>query len=106
MSLPTLIQYLKFRDLLESLSLEHTHGHTVDLVITRKMENTIARPPRVCRYLSDRAAVYCDININKPAFQKLKCFVQEGDGGIYGLSQARSCIDQNKSGQDKPFLVL
>ena len=106
MSLPTLIRYLKFRDLLESLSLEHTHGHTVDLVITRKMENTIARPPRVCRYLSDRAAVHCDININKPAFQKLKYLVQEGDGGIYGLSQERSCIDQNKSGQDKPFLVL
>ena len=97
MSLPTLIQYLKFKDLLESL------GHTLDLVITRKMENTIARPPRVFRYFSDRAAVHCDININKPAFQKkneLKCFVQEGDGGRHGLSQARSCIDLSKSGQD------
>ena len=100
MSLPMLIQYLKFKDLLESLCLEHAHGHTVDLVITRKMENTIARPPRVCRYLSDRAAVHCDININKPAFQKLKYFVQEAidDGGRHGLSQARSCIDLSKSG--------
>ena len=88
MSLPTLIQYLKFKDLLESLCLDHTHGHTLDLVITRKMENTIASPPRVFRYLSDRAAVHCDININKPAFQKLKYFVQEGDGGRHGLSQA------------------
>ena len=66
------------------------------------MENTIARPPRVCRYFSDRAAVHCDININKPAFQKLKYFVQEGDGGRHGLSQARSCIDLSKSGQDNP----
>ena len=88
MSLPTLTQYLKFKDLLESLCLDHTHGHTLDLVITRKMENTIASPPRVFRYLSDRAAVHCDININKPAFQKLKYFVQEGDGGRHGLSQA------------------
>ena len=96
MSLPTLIQYLKFKDLLESL------GHTLDLVITRKMENTIARPPRVFRYFSDRAAVHCDININKPAFQKLKYFVQEGDDGRHGLSQARSCIDLSKSGQDNP----
>ena len=96
MSLPTLIQYLKFKDLLESL------GHTLDLDITRKMENTIARPPRVFRYFSDRAAVHCDININKPAFQKLKYFVQEGDGGRHGLSQARSCIDLSKSGQDNP----
>ena len=54
------------------------------------MENTIARPPRVFRYFSDHAAVHCDININKPAFQKneLKYFIQEGDGGRHGLSQA------------------
>ena len=102
MSPLTLIQYLKFKDLLESLCLEHTHGHTLDLVITRKMDNTMARPPRVCRYLSDPAAVHCDININKPAFQKLKYFVQEGDGGRHGLSQVRSCIDLSKSGQDNP----
>lgn len=70
MSLTTLIEYLKFKDLLESLGLENTHGHTLDLIITRKMENTIARPPRVSRDFSDRAAVHCDININKPAFPK------------------------------------
>ena len=75
---------LKIQDLLESL------GHTLDLVITRKMENTMARPPRVFRYFSDHAAVHCDININNPAFQKneLKYFIQEGDGGRHGLSQA------------------
>ena len=69
----------KFVDLLESLGLEqhvsgptHTHGHTLDLVITRKMENIIACPPRFCRYFSDHAAVHCDININKPAFRAKK----------------------------------
>ena len=69
----------KFVDLLESLGLEqhvsgptHTHGHTLDLVITRKMENIIACPPRICRYFSDHAAVHCDININKPAFRAKK----------------------------------
>lgn len=45
-----------FIDLLESLGLEqhvkgptHIHGHTLDLVITRKMETVVACPPRVCR---------------------------------------------------------
>ena len=70
---------VKFMDLLESLGLEqhvrgptHTHAHTLDLVITRKMENIIARPPRVCRYFSDHATVHCDMNFNKPAFQVKK----------------------------------
>ena len=67
---------VKCLDLLESLDLEqhvrgptHIHGHTLDLVITRKMENIIARPPWVCRYFSDHATVHCDINFSKPAFQ-------------------------------------
>ena len=68
MSLPTLIQYLKFKDLLESLGLEHTHGHILDL--TQKMENTIARPPRVCRYLSDRAAVHCEASTSTSLLSK------------------------------------
>ena len=70
---------VKFTDLLESLGLEqhvrgptHTHPHTLDLVITRKMENIIARPPRVCRYFSDHVTVHCDMNFNKPAFQVKK----------------------------------
>ena len=50
----------------------HIHGHTLDLVITWKMENIIARPPRVCRYFSDHATVHCDMNFNKPAFQVKK----------------------------------
>jgi hypothetical protein len=44
---------VKFHDLLESLGLEqhvtkstYIHGHILDLVITRKTENTIPFPPR------------------------------------------------------------
>ena len=79
MDVPTDANTVKFMDLLESLGLEqhvrgptHTHGHTLDLVITRKMENIIACPPRVCRYFSDQATVHCDMNFNKPAFQVKK----------------------------------
>ena len=81
MDVPTDAYTVKFMDLLESLGLEqhvrgptHTHGHTLDLVITRKMENIIACPPRVCRYSSDQATVHdhCDMNFNKPAFQVKK----------------------------------
>ena len=79
MDVPTDAKTVKFMDLLESLGLEqhvrgptHTHGHTLDLVITRKMENIIACPPRVCRYFSDQATVHCDMNFNKPAFQVKK----------------------------------
>ena len=66
---------VKFMDLLESPGLEqHVRGptHPLDLVITRKMENIIARPPRVCRYFSDHATVHCDRNFNKPTFQVKK----------------------------------
>ena len=67
---------LKFLDLLESLSLDqhvteptHIRGHTLDLVITRKIEDILASPPRACRYFSDHAAVHCDVAISKPSFQ-------------------------------------
>ena len=80
MDVPTDAYTLKFMDLLESLDLEqhvrgptHTHGHTLDPVITRKMENIIACPPRVCRYFSDQATVHCDMNfIGGHAFQVKK----------------------------------
>ena len=67
---------LKFLDLLESLGLEqhvteptHIRGHTLDLVITRKIEDILASPPRACRYFSDHAAVHCHVAISKPSFQ-------------------------------------
>ena len=82
---------VQFMDLLESLGLEqhvrgpnHTHGHTLDLVITWKMEDTIARPPRVCRYFSDHATVHCDMNFNKPAFQVKKI--------LYKKVKAMDCL--------------
>ena len=89
MDVSTNADTVKFMDLLESLGLEqhvrgptHTHGPTLDLVITRKMENIIARPPRVCRYFSDHTTVHCDMNFNKPAFQ-VKKIIQKGEGGGY-----------------------
>ena len=67
---------LKLLDLLESLGLEqhvteptHIHGHTLDLVMTRKIEDILASPPRACRYFSDHAAVRCDVAVSKPSFQ-------------------------------------
>ena len=66
----------KFSDLLESLGLEqhvtqptHIHDHTLDLAMTRKIEDIFASPPRAYRYFSDHAAVRCDVFISKPSFQ-------------------------------------
>ena len=47
----------------------HIRGHTLDLVITRKIEDILASPPRACRYFSDHAAVHCHVAISKPSFQ-------------------------------------
>jgi len=47
----------------------HIHGHTLDLVITRKIEGILASPPCACRYFSDHAAVHCDVAISRPSFQ-------------------------------------
>ncbi|XP_022791547.1 uncharacterized protein LOC111330848 [Stylophora pistillata] len=67
---------LKFLELLESLGLEqhvteptHVHGHTLDLVLTRKIEDILTSPPRACHYFSDHAAVHCVVTISKPSFQ-------------------------------------
>ena len=52
MDVPNDTDALKFLDLLESLGLEqhvteptHIRGHTLDLVITRKIEDILASPP-------------------------------------------------------------
>ena len=64
---------MKFLDLLDSLGLDqhitqptHIHGHTLDLIITRKKESLIRSPPRSCHYFSDHAAVHSSILIVKP----------------------------------------
>ena len=67
---------MKFLDLLESLGLEqhvtqptHIHGHTLDLIITRKRESLIRSPPRSCHYFSDHAAVHSIIRTERPVTQ-------------------------------------
>jgi hypothetical protein len=62
-----------FIDRLELLGLQqhvkeptHIQGHTLNLVITRRAESLVARPPRVCHFFSDHATVHCDINTTKP----------------------------------------
>ena len=101
----------KFVDLLESLGLEqhvsgptHTDGHTLDLVITRKMENIIACPPCICHYFSDHAAVHCDININKPAFRAKKISYRKVKAvDMDCLKRDLALTDLYKSGQHTPL---
>ena len=64
---------MKFADLLSSLGLNqlvseptHIHGHTLDLVISRKFDTVIEDSPIIGRYLSDHAAVFCCLNQIKP----------------------------------------
>ena len=77
---------MKFSDLLESLRLvqhvehvTHVHGHTLDLIISRKSDTTIHGAPCIDRFLSDHGAVYFTINSNRPditvktvSYRKLK----------------------------------
>ncbi|XP_068719650.1 uncharacterized protein [Montipora capricornis] len=76
----------KFSDLLKSLGLvqhvehaTHVHGHTLDLIISRKSDTTIYGAPRIDRFLSDHGAVNFTINSNRPditvktaSYRKLK----------------------------------
>ena len=76
----------KFSDLFESLGLvqhvehaTHVHGHTLDLIISRKSDTTIYGAPRIDHFLSDHGAVHFTINSNRPditvktvSYRKLK----------------------------------
>ena len=62
-----------FIDLLASMGLKqhiteptHIGGHTLDLLITREHDSVILDVPVVDRYLSDHAAVLCQLNSVKP----------------------------------------
>ena len=44
----------------------HVHGHTLDLVITRKKSTITQKLPRVDRYFSDHASIVCDLRIKRP----------------------------------------
>ena len=63
-----------FLDLLDSLNLEqHVHsvtqvtGHTLDQIITRKMDNIECLPVSDC-FLSDHSTVLCDLNVTRPSY--------------------------------------
>lgn len=64
----------RFMDLLDSFGLQqhvdkptHTHGHTLDLVITRKVRTIVNTPPMVESFFSDHASTTCQIQIKKIA---------------------------------------
>ena len=87
---------IKFKDLLESMSLAvsqhvtestHEHGNTLDLIITRSSDDIIAAPPHVGTLFSDHAVVICHLTAERPkstakqvVYQKVKsidmdCFI-------------------------------
>ena len=63
----------EFLDLLASLGLKqhvigptHEGGHTLDLVITRQYDQVIKSAPMIDRFISDHAAVLCQLDSMKP----------------------------------------
>ena len=63
----------EFLDLLASLGLKqhvigptHEGGHTLDLVITRQYDQVIKSAPMIDRFISDHAAVLCQLDSVKP----------------------------------------
>ena len=76
-----------FTDLLESFSCiqhvnfsTHLHGHTLDLIISRKSDNIIVGRPWPGPLLSDHFSVMCELNSVKPhvpskkmSFRKIGC---------------------------------
>ena len=70
---------MNFLDLLESFGLEqhvnqptHIQGHTLDLVITRKVDDIIRTSPSVDRYFSDHGSVVCKLLVSKPVVKAKK----------------------------------
>lgn len=64
---------MPFLDTLSSFSLQQhvigatqLHGHTLDLFITRESEEVIAGSPRIDRFISDHAAIFCKLVSSKP----------------------------------------
>ena len=63
---------IRFRDLLDSMGLmqhvkrpTHEKGHTLDFIITRQCDNTVATEPLPERYFSDHAAVICELTTTR-----------------------------------------
>ena len=65
---------VRLLDLLESFGLQqhvahatHTHGHILDLIITRQSDQIIKSLPCVDRFISDHASVLCSLHSIKPS---------------------------------------
>ena len=83
----------------------HVHGHTLDLIISRKSDTTIYGAPRIDRFLSDHGAVHFTINSNRPditvktvSYRKLKSI----DMNAFRLAIADSdlCLDPPDNPED------
>lgn len=62
----TLMDLLNSMDLVQHVgSSTQVSGHTLDLVITRKMDTIIRSQPVADCFLSDHATVICDLNLSK-----------------------------------------
>ena len=48
----------------------HVHGHTLDLILTRYSENTVADIPVVDFQVSDHSSIKCTLQTVKPSLQK------------------------------------
>ena len=96
---------IKLLDLLESFGLQqhvsqatHTHGHTLDLIITRQTDQIIKTAPHVDRFISDHASILCSLHSIKPSltvrsisYRKLKAINMESlnkELSTTGLCQA------------------
>ena len=79
---PSNVDALRFQDLLESFGLEqhvhgptHTHGHTLDLIITRTDNHILKESPKADFCISDHMSVICCLSLLKPPSIKksVKC---------------------------------
>ena len=65
---------IRLLELLESMGLQqhvnqptHEHGHTLDLIITRRNDEVVTDHPSIDHLFSDHFAVLCNLNIAKPS---------------------------------------
>lgn len=67
----------QFTELLESNNLQqhvqiptHIHGHTLDLIITRKSDSVICTSPDSGHFISDHCAVLCHLRTSRPKINR------------------------------------
>ena len=73
---PTDCNNIHFRDLLDAMRIvqhvkqpTHTHGHTLDLIITRQSDDFVAEEPFSERFISDHAAMMCSLRTRRPVVE-------------------------------------